>query len=296
MAEAIDDGTPSAARGLARLFEPYHGITYYTPEILTLRDEGYRGWWHSYFGYRPAPMGPVPANVVTAAFYNFAPRMVERAVPGVWDIRSSSEATARRLELVTAAIGRIFGRGATGEELAAAHVGPASELARRAIEGCDVVGRPLYGAYAELDWPDEPAVALWHACTLLREHRGDGHVLALGSSGLDGVECHVLMAARGHGNRPTILAIRGWTDDEWDAAVDRLATRGWVTADGELTAAGREGRSAVERLTDDLASEPVRRLGQDGVDALSTHLGALVEHLLTTGEVAGRWPPDHLLR
>lgn len=296
MGQVIDDGDVSATRRLARMFEPIHSVTYYSQEILALHDEGYRGWWHAYFGYRPAPMGPVPAGVVTATFYNFAPRMVERAVPGVWGIKSPEEATARRLELVTTSMDRIFGPGSDGEEVAAAHFGPAAELGRRAIEGCDVSGRPLYGAYAELPWPDDPAVALWHACTLLREHRGDSHNLALAGADLDGVECHIMMASHGFGNRPTIQGIRGWSDDEWDGAVDRLNSRGWLSGDNDQTDTGREARSWLERRTDELAAEPTRRLGLDRAEELVGYLAPIVDHLKAIDEVAGVWPPPTVIR
>jgi hypothetical protein len=229
--------------------------------------------------------------VVTSIFYNFAPRMVERAVPSVWELQPPAAVIERRRELVAAALDRIFGSGGHDGDVRAA-----ADLARTAVAGCDVAGRPLYAAYSQLPWPDEPALALWHACTLLREHRFDGHNIALAAAGLDGVECHVLMAARGHGNKPTILAIRGWTDAEWDAAVERLTARGWVTPDGEHTAEGRASRSAVERHTDVLAAEPVRRLGDGGVEVFLGHMEPLVGHLVGSGEVAGRWPPPHLMK
>lgn len=292
MGEALnDEGAAGAARRLARVVEPFHSITYYAPEILRLADDGYRGWWHAYFAYRPAPLGPVGAPVVTSIFYNFAPRMVERAVPSVWELQPPAAVIERRRELVAAALDRIFGSGDHDRDVRAA-----ADLARTAVAGCDVAGRPLYAAYSQLPWPDEPALALWHACTLLREHRFDGHNIALAAAGLDGVECHVLMAARGHGNKPTILAIRGWTDAEWDAAVERLTARGWVTPDGEHTDEGRASRSAVERHTDVLAAEPVRRLGDDGVEVFLGHMEPLVGHLVGSGEVAGRWPPPHLMK
>src|SRR5262245_65941192 len=88
MGEALnDEGAADAARRLARVVEPFHSVTYYAPEILQLADDGYRGWWHAYFAYRPAPLGAVGAPVVTAVFYNFAPRMVERALPSVWELQ-----------------------------------------------------------------------------------------------------------------------------------------------------------------------------------------------------------------
>ncbi len=45
-------------------------------------------------------------------------------------------------------------------------------------------------------------LALWHAATVLREHRGDGHVAALVAAGLDGRQALVTMAATGAVPRP----------------------------------------------------------------------------------------------
>jgi hypothetical protein len=58
-------------------------------------------------------------------------------------------------------------------------------------------------------------------------------------------------------------AARGWTDDEWAAAADRLRGRGWIAADGSATAAGREAYGKVETLTDRLAARPWQRLGDE---------------------------------
>lgn len=291
MAEALHNGDDSGPRALARVAEVVHSITYYSPELIDLTSEGYRGWWHAYFGYRPAPMGEVGAGTVTAAFYNFAPRMVERAVPGVWAIKSPADAITMRAERVAAALHRLAAGKAPVDGLAAV-----AEPLRRALDGLPMAGRPVFAGYAELDWPDDPLSAAWHACTLLREHRGDGHNLALAGADVDGVACHVLMAASGHGNKPTILGIRGWNDDEWSAAVDRLASRGWLEADGRLTDAGRRARSAIEVRTDELGGEPARRLGPAGLEAVLDAVRPLVQHLLDTGEVPGRWPPPAVIR
>jgi hypothetical protein len=291
MGQVLDDGgTGGGVRALARVAEPFHSVTYYSRELEDFTDEGYRGWWHAYFAYRPAPMGAVPAGVVTAAFYNFAPRMVERAVPAVWQVKTPAGATAMRLERVERALARIFG------DVARRSIAEAADLVRLAVSGCDVAGRPLYAAYAELDWPADARLALWHGCTLLREHRGDSHNFALAAADLDGVASHVLMAGRGHGNRATILAIRGWNGDEWDDALRRMVERGWARADGSLTASGREARSGIERHTDALASAPARRLGPDGLQRLVDLLTPLVGELIAGGEVPGRWPPPHVLK
>jgi hypothetical protein len=291
MGEVLDDGVEGGARALARVVEPFHSITYYSPELADLRPHGYRGWWHSYFGFRAAPLGPVGADTVTAVFYNFAPRMVAKAVPSAWAVHPPAETIELRLELVASALDRLYPGGAHDEAIRIA-----ADLVREAVEDCDVAGRPLFAAYRQLAWPDDDALALWHGCTLFRELRGDVHNVALASAEVDGVMSHVLMAGRGHGNRPTILAIRGWTEPEWRGAVDRLVERGWAETDGVLTEAGSEARSAIERHTDALASEPVVRLGASSLDRLLGVMGPLVDDLRQRGEVSGRWPPPHLIR
>lgn len=295
----------SPPRALTRLAEPIHAVSYYTAEAADFSDCGYKGWWHAYFGYRPAPMGAVNAATVVATFYNFAPRMVARAVPGVWDILSPADAIDMRRERVARSLTRIFGAPAGSdarpwEEPAARAVA----LLRPALHATGGAGRPLFAAYADLPWPREPLLALWHACTLLRELRGDSHNIALAAAEIDGVSAHVLMTARGYGNRATIQAIRGWNDDEWDTAVETLQERGWLdtgTADGGgaggvgLTAAGRAGRSAIEAHTDALSSELTRRLGADLADVLDL-LRPVSDHLTGTGEVSATWPPKHVQR
>ncbi|MEM9132517.1 MAG: hypothetical protein AAF962_00060 [Actinomycetota bacterium] len=290
MGEVVADGPLVGARALARAAEPFHAITYYSREMSDLRDVGYKGWWHAYFGYRPAPMGAVGASVVTATFYNFAPRMVERAVPGVWAINTPEQALTIRRERVDAALARIY-----ADDRFAPLLAEGADLVRTATAGCDIGARPLTAAHLDLDWPAGPASVLWHGCTLLREHRGESHNLALAAAGVDPVASHVLMAGRGHGNRVTIQSIRGWTDDEWAAAVGGLAERGWAEADGTLTEAGSAARSAIEAHTDELSSGPLRAVGGD-LDRLLAALQALDEHLLVTGEVSGRWPPEHLMQ
>jgi len=291
MGEAIVDGADSTARALARVAEPFHAVTYYSRELADLRDVGYKGWWHAYFAYRPAPMGAVSAATVTAAFYNFAPRMVARAVPGVWDLRSPSEVIELRLGRVERALDRIFG----ADEAIQRSAVEAAELIRP-VADAPGAGRPVYAGYADLEWPADPILALWHGCTLLREYRGDSHNIALADAEVDGVACHVLMVGRGYGNRPTITAIRGWTDDEWHSAVDGLRSRGWVDADGSLTEAGTEARTRIERATDRLMGEPLRRMGEDGATQLIELLRPMVDHLAEAGEVSGRWPPEHVMK
>ncbi len=280
----------SGPRELIRVCNAFHNVVYYAPEIKRFVDAGMRGWWMSYFAYRSAPMGQVSAEVVTAAFYNFAPRMVQRAVPAVWDVMSPAQVIALRSEVVDQALRRLL-----AGYLADAELAEAAQLTRSAIDGCDVAGRAVYAGHASLPWPAEPHQGLWHACTLMREHRGDCHAVALTAAEVDGVMANVLMAARSHGNKATILSIRGWTSEEWDAGVSRLIQRGWLEADGTLTDEGRARREAIECHTDRLAREPYERLGPEGLERL-IGLTAIYIERLRQGGITTQWPPAHLLR
>ena len=279
------------AQKLARRYTVVHNLLYYCPEIRDFAAAGIKGWWHAYFHYRAAPMGPVPPEVVGATFYNFAPAMIAKAFPHGWSILSPQQALDLRNSCVDRALRRVL-----GADIAASTLAEAAALAQQAIAGCDVAARPLFAGHSALDWPTEPHLTLWHAATLLREHRGDCHNIALAAADIDGVACHVLMAALGHGNRTSILGIRGWTVEQWAAAVDTLSARGWLNADTRLTEEGRAGRAAIEEHTNRLAAQPCQRLGLDGVSRLCELLDPLVAAFHERGEVPGTWPPPHLLR
>ena len=282
---------PVIAQDFHALYELYHDTTYYTPEIGVFKERGMGGYWMAYFAFRAAPLGPVPAEVVIATFYNFAPRMIERAIPAAWSVMSPEEILATRLAAVDSALRRILRDRVDSPSLA-----EAAPLAREAIEGCDLAGRPLYAAYAALSWPAEPHLTLWHACTLLREHRFDGHNIALAAADVNGVASHVLMVARGHGTRASILPRRGWTEEEWDAAERLLIDRGWLNPDGAFTEQGLAARREIEDRTNRLALEPVRRLGPAGTRRLMDLMAPFVQVVREEGGVPGQWPPPQPLR
>ncbi len=281
----------SPTRRIARAAEAVHTLAYYTPEIRGFDDDGFSGWWHAYFAYRAAPMGPVPASVVTSIFYNFAPRFIERAVPGCWEIMTPERVRERQLELVEAAVGR-----ALADYPDPAQIGTAAELLRSMAADLPIGARPLYAAWAGEPWPGTDLMDLWHGTTLLREFRFDGHNIALAAGNLDPCECHLMMASHGFGDAETIQRIRGWNADEWTAAHRRLTDRGLLTDGGEQTEAGSQARREVERHTDDLAS-PIDTVPEPGVAAeLAGILEDLRDYLMSTGEVYGVWPPPTVLR
>jgi hypothetical protein len=275
------DVGPEMARRMWRALEALHMTVYFAAEPRdAYRRAGLRGGWMGYFASRSAAMGPVPAEVVMATFYNFHPRMVRRAIPDAWGFASPAEVLAARYEGAGAALRRLLGGWADGPEAA-----EAAALARAAMEGRDPSGRPLFGAHASLSWPEPPHLALWHAATLYREFRGDGHVACLLTDGVDGCEAHVLAAGAGQLPGSLLRERRGWSEEEWAAAAARLAGRGWLAGDGSLTPEGRAARDARERRTDELALAPWRHLGGDGCDRLLALLDVPVGLVVSGGGV-----------
>jgi hypothetical protein len=125
--------------------------------------------------------------------------------------------------------------------------------------------RPLFAGHAQLDWPDEPHLVLWHAQTLLREYRGDGHIAALTGAGLTGIEALVVHAATGEVSAPVLKATRVWSDEQWVAGVESIRDRGWL-ADGDkllLSPEGAAHRQEVEDTTDRLAVDAYAALGEE---------------------------------
>ncbi|MFD0274703.1 hypothetical protein ACFVHB_12480 [Kitasatospora sp. NPDC127111] len=232
------------ARALWWLFEPVHAVTYFSPEgRAAFEAAGLRGTWRGYFGGRSAPLGAVDAPPVIAAFFNFAPAMVERALPELWKLAAPETALAARVDGASAALARLL-----------EHVGPervelVADLLEQAVTRLDCAGRVLAAANAALPRPTDPYGRLWQAATVMREHRGDGHVAALVAAGLDGCEALVVRCALDV-RREALQPFRGWTDDEWDAATARLAERGWLTERGTITESGRLRHQALEAATD----------------------------------------------
>ena len=223
-AGAAAAGGSGTARRMWQALETLHMTVYFAPEPRdAYRRAGLRGGWMGYFASRAAAMGPVPAEVVMATFYNFHPRMVRRAIPDAWGFAPPERVLAARYEGADAALRRLLGPWAEGAEVA-----EAAALARQAMEGRDPAGRPLFAAHAALPWPDEPWLALWHGATLYREFRGDGHVACLLADAVDGCEAHVLAAGAGQLPGSVLREYRGWSDEEWSAAAARLRGRGWV--------------------------------------------------------------------
>ncbi|WP_329140038.1 SCO6745 family protein [Streptomyces sp. NBC_00670] len=270
-----------AGRRCHNVLNPLHSTHYFSPDLgRELAAVGVGDPAAAYLAARAAAMGAVGAGVVTAAFYNFRPGLVARHVPAVWEAASPAVVLAARVRAVDATLRRLLGE----EVRTAKEVAEAAELALRAAEACTPVARPLYAAHAGLPVPEEPHLALWHAATLLREHRGDGHLAVLLAAELDPVEALVSHTATGKGMAPKwALGTRGWKREDWEAAVGRLRGRGLLDGDGELTGAGVALRREIEVETDRLDRGPYEHLGAAGVGRLTELAGELAGRVLAAG-------------
>lgn len=271
---------PALARVLWQHVEPLHAVVYFDAAVAAAVAElGIEGWWAGYVAGRAAPLGRVPAEVVEALFFGFAPGRIRRGVPGAWDRVDPAVLVQRRRSAVAAALEELLGELSTS-------MTRILELLGSAVAGCEVGGRALFAAHAAVGDPDDPWELFWHRCTLLREHRGDGHVAACVAAGLDGVEVHHLAIARGavpagDDQRRN----RGWSVQEWAAAAARVSDRGLIGDDASLSPSGRATVDAIELRTDEAATGPIRSLGPAGTHELVELLGPWVDRVESAGLV-----------
>ncbi|EOD57624.1 SCO6745 family protein [Amycolatopsis vancoresmycina] len=261
-------------------FDSLHALAYFAPEVdAALTGIGLRPGRMPYFASRSAAMGAVGPEVVAATFYNFNPEVVARVIPRAWTLATPEQVLDARLEGVDKALTRLLGDHVKSDEVA-----EAAELAREAAAGCTGEGRPLYAAHAGLAWPGEPHLVLWHAVTLIREHRGDGHIAALVLEGLDGLEALVTHSATGRGfNLAAAKLTRGWSDEQWAAAAGRLEARGLLDAEGALTDAGAALRDRIEVATETAARGPWDHLGPERTARLEELCRGLSRHVVEAG-------------
>lgn len=272
--------TPTLARRLWAAIEPIHSIVYFAAEpVEAARQVGLRGFWMGYFAGRVAPLGAVPAEAVVAVTYGFAPAMVRRAIPDAWTFADPDAVVAARITSAGQALRRVLdGQAVAGlKELA--------DLLWAAVPACRFEGRPLAAAWSEIPRPQDAVESAWLAATILREHRGDGHVLAGVGAGLRGLDATVSFIATGAVSREIIQPSRGWSDEDWEQSVRRLQARGLLDRDGRLTKTGGTLRREIEDLTDRLASAPVERLGTTGVSRAISLATPVSRHLIDTGVI-----------
>lgn len=260
--------------------EVLHAIAYFAPEPdAALKATGLRGFWMGYFAARAAPLGAVGPEVVTAVFHGFPFEAVARSLPDAWSYAAPARAWDARRDGSVAALQRVLGASAAGSDVAMV-----ADLGRRVVAAARYDGRALAAATAGMAWPDDPLAVAWQVATVLREHRGDGHVALLTAADLDGSQANVLAAARGATTLGTQRRARAWSDDAWRAAEDALEERG-IVADGALTSAGRALAVQIEERTDELAAPPYDALTGTEQEALVSAARRLATLVIQAGEL-----------
>ncbi|MEU6144312.1 MarR family transcriptional regulator [Streptomyces sp. NPDC047081] len=273
--------TTHIARRMFELLEPVCLVTFMAEECNEeLAALGHRTYWDGYFASRAAPLGRVPAHVVHAAFYNFADGEAARHIPSAWETIPPEASVAARERGSAASLRRIL-----GEELAGSPgLVRAADLTTKAAISAPTEGRVMYAGMRTLPVPADPVARLWHSATMLREHRGDGHIAALVGARIGGTEAHVLSALdQGIHPAESFGRIHHLPKKRLASVMDGLRARGLVDTDGHFTDAGRATKQRIETLTDELAIAPYEALSPAELDELITELEPITAALVATG-------------
>lgn len=281
------------ARGVARYayqaLEPLHLVAYFGPQVGEVSKAEGLGFYPSYVGFRAAPLGACAPAVVTAAFYNWNPAVIEKG----WREALSSHSPAQLLEARERIADRAL-TGAFGELLRSDQLPRVVDRLNAVLGKAEKAGRALGAANLDLDRHPEPHVALWQATATWREWRGDGHLGALVANGLPPVEALVLHEAE-HPDpavkgfpmgKAALQKSRAWSDEQWAAAADNLRARGLLEAEGErLTPAGVDLYQLIEDQTDDAAASIWA--GVDDADELFAAVRPFVKAVIDAGLLPG---------
>jgi len=255
------------ARALAAALEPVAGQVYFSPECHANYEalgfgpspgdfSGVAGpEMESYFCSRGSVMGQVPGSVIAAAFGVFNHVLVSKIVARGWAKTDAPTICAARDDGAVAQLRRVLGDRPEG-------VDEARALLERATTGLEPYGKPLYAGLAALDRFDDPLADCWRLTDQLREYRGDAHIAAWTSAGVDACQIGVLSELYWGLPARSYSRTRMWNDEQYAAAEAALEARG-LLADGELTPAGRSFREKIEITTDRQCRPFIEALGDD---------------------------------
>ena len=227
------------------------------------------------------PIGVIPYSAdepnesMFALGFTNAPAEVPRHIPNVWRTTTPEAAIAARRTGCANALRRIL-----GDRVDSASFARATELLLKAATSAPFEGRPMYAALRALPIPDDVVGRLFHAASLLREHRGDGHIAALMGEGVGGLEAHVLLALDMDMPAEKFGRIHHLPAAQLAAVIDGMRDRGLIGDDGWLSGQGRAVKQRVESLTDDLAAQPYGSLAPGELDELMAALEPLATLLL----------------
>ncbi len=265
----------SLARQMWESVERYHQLCYWAPEVREeATDVGLKGFFMNYFATRVAPLGTISPEAVQSLVFYYAPQRIHRAIPDAWNYSTPEAILDARYRGMDRALQRELAGLIDGPE-----VSIAAEITRKAVEAIDGTGRTLFAGWNARRWPHIPHLALWHGCTVLREHRSGCHLMALALEGLDGCQSVVTQVAVDEAPAQWIHDEAGWTTEAVKQALFRLRTKGWLDDEDRATSKCYEGRQRVEQLTDRLDSEHWIEIGSERCDQLREALAILNNHL-----------------
>ncbi|MBV9412723.1 MAG: hypothetical protein JO148_14120 [Acidimicrobiia bacterium] len=254
-----DDEVRRISRRLRDLIEPLAANVYFAPEA----QENYKAlglsYIPSYFRSRSACMGDVVGEMVVAAFGVFNPAIVLPAIDEGRKVSVDDILDARQRGAI-AGLTRIL-------EGVPAGIDRATELLRQAGETCTCEGHSIYAGLRSLGFPGDPMGDFWRAADLLREHRGDSHIIAWTSHDVDAIEVTLLTELWWRMPLKSYVGTRGWSPEEIDAAIGRLIERGLIEG-GDFTSEGEQLRGWIEEATDRQERRVVEALGDDADELL----------------------------
>ena len=288
------------SRNLGALLEPIAGQVYFAPEChanyQALGFAGSRGDQDgvampdraAYFTSRGSVMGQVSGQVVTATFAVFNPAVVIPAVEQGWTLTDAATICDARDRGAIAQLERILGASPTGIERA-------NELLLRAFMPLRVEGHALFAGLKGLHMPTASIGKLWRLADALREYRGDSHIAAWVSQGLDAVELCLLTDSFSGLPLRTYSATRGWRDTDFDPATESLVAKGLLDAkSGTYTEEGRKLRELIEVRTDEQMRQAIEAIGND-FDELSGLLAPWGAAIKSAGGYPKMGPHDMAL-
>lgn len=256
------------ARKLGSVLEPVAGQVYFSPEChASYAALGFNASaakangvalpdGPAYFTSRGSVMGQVPGEVVAAAFAVFSPKAVVPSVTMGWTLTDAATICQARDDGAIGQLRRILGDEPEG-------IDRVHELLARAVEPLRPEGRPLYAGLRSLKAPDSTLGQVWRMADQLREYRGDSHTGSWISAGFDATEIGLISEQYWGLPARSYSRTRAWTEDEFDAATERLQSRGLVDGEGKLNADGLAAREAVELDTDRQMAAPIAALGDE---------------------------------
>ena len=219
---------------------------------------------------RGSALGEPAAAVVVSSFAVFEPGLITTLYEEARGKVGRTELVETRDEATGASLRQVLGD---------TDVSGVVSTLRRGIDAADGTGRPMFSGLASKPWPEDPVGQLWRACDIIREHRGDTHIAACVSAGLDPVAMNILTELYVGLPLYAYSASRAWPQETLDATADQLRGSGLLEGD-RLSKEGRRLREDIETRTDAGQRAVVNAIGSDLDDTvakLDTWSAACVE-------------------